>query len=89
MFIIFLVTPVYCQITDGLIGERRHWRGAAGTLEAARQVVEELSAQDRHDDPEVSFTVTKDGKEVVWWEPVFLTPASPTLDIDDLDSIPF
>lgn len=87
LYRIFVVVPVYCHITDGLIGTRKHWRGAAGTVETARNVIRELS--EWHDPEDHSFSVTKDGKEVVWWESTPLTPAAPTPDLNDPDCIPF
>lgn len=87
LYRIFVVVPVFCRITDGLIGTRKHWRGAAGTVEAARNVIRELS--EWHDPEDHSFSVTKDGKEVVWWESTPLTPAAPTPDLNDPDCIPF
>jgi hypothetical protein len=90
LYRIFLVRAVYCHITDGMIGTRSLWRGSAGTIEDARRVIKDLRAQDRHDPSEDSFDVRdENGKAVIWWEPVFLAPVSPKLDIDDLDSIPF
>jgi hypothetical protein len=91
LYRVFLNRPIFCRITDALIGTRKIWCGSVGTIKDARDLIKNLDGKGGYDPCEDVLDVEdENGQLVVWWEPAlqtFLT--SPTPDVDDLDSIPF